>query len=118
VQDTGHGADSDFESKVVSAVGEAFNNIAIHAYRDVPPGNVELEIRLTEHSISIQLGDTGRAFDPTSVTPPDLGSLPENHMGLFIIKSFMDDVTYRPGAAPGEKNLLRLEKRFLAPKGG
>ena len=30
---------------MVSAVGEAFNNVAIHAYRDVSPGAVELATR-------------------------------------------------------------------------
>src|SRR5688572_9831365 len=43
--------DDDFDDKVVSAVGEAFNNVAIHAYRGLSPGAVELTFELAVDSI-------------------------------------------------------------------
>jgi len=104
----------DFEDKVVSAVGEAFNNVAIHAYRDVSPGPVELEIEVSADGITLQMSDSGRAFEPALEVQrqPDLASLPESHMGLFIMRSCMDKVTYRPGRSPAVPNLLTLTKRF------
>lgn len=107
-------AAGEFEDKVVSAVGEAFNNVAIHAYRDVSPGAVELEIEATAEGITLRMSDTGRSFEPSLEVQrqPDLGTLPESHMGLYIMRSCMDKVTYRPGGSPATPNLLTLTKRF------
>jgi serine/threonine-protein kinase RsbW len=107
----------DFDDKVVSAVGEAFNNVAIHAYRDVSPGAVAFEIEVSADGITLRMSDTGRAFEPTVEVQrqPDLATLPESHMGLFIMRSCMDKVTYRPGGSPATPNLLTLTKRFHGP---
>ncbi|WP_437600848.1 ATP-binding protein [Sorangium sp. So ce590] len=97
----------DFEDQTVSAFGEAFNNIAIHGYRDGPPGDVDIEIESGADGIIIRLMDTGRSFDPAAIDNPPIDDLPESGMGLFIIKSFMDEVDY----CPGSPNVLRLVKR-------
>jgi serine/threonine-protein kinase RsbW len=101
-----------FDDKVVSAVGEAFNNVAIHAYRDLPAGSIALEFELAETGITIRLADHGRAFEPKQEKLPDLTALPENHMGLYIMRSFMDEVTYQPGSGSGAANVLTMRKRF------
>jgi anti-sigma regulatory factor (Ser/Thr protein kinase) len=116
----------DFEDKVVSAVGEAFNNVAIHAYRDVSPEAVEFEIEVSADGITLRMSDTGRAFEPMVEVQrqPDLATLPESHMGLYIMRSCMDKVTYRPGVSRASHvsrgsaatpNLLTLTKRFQRP---
>lgn len=103
----------EFDDKVVSAVGEAFNNVAIHAYRDVPAGAVALEIDVSAEGIAIRMADTGHVFEPAAAVErqPDFATLPESHMGLFIMRSCMDKVTYRPGSG-GMPNQLTLTKRF------
>jgi serine/threonine-protein kinase RsbW len=107
-----HEHDGQFVDEVMSAVGEAFNNIAIHAYRDTTGGDVELEMAADEHAITIRMSDTGRTFDPATVPDPDLSALPERSLGLYIIRSFMDDVRYVAGSGPGRPNVLMLRKRF------
>lgn len=97
----------EFEAQTVSAFGEAFNNIAIHGYRGGPPGDVDIEIESDKDGIVIRLMDTGGSFDPASIDNPPIDDLPESGMGLFIIKSFMDEVDY----SPGSPNVLRLAKR-------
>lgn len=105
--------DSDgFDDKVVSAVGEAFNNVAIHAYRDRPAGSVDIEFELAEAGITIRIVDHGRRFEPKREKLPDLEALPESHMGLYIMRSFMDEVTYQPGPEDGVANVLTMSKRF------
>lgn len=103
----------EFDDKVVSALGEAFNNVAIHAYKGIVPKAVELEIEASAEGITLRMADTGHAFEPAEEAKrtPALASLPESHMGLFIMRSFMDKVTYRPGGADAP-NLLTLTKRF------
>ena len=111
-----HGiGDDDFDDKVVSAVGEAFNNVAIHGYRGRRPGNVELELASLPDSIRIRLFDTGVAFDPTSEPETRPANLAESRMGLFIIRSCMDTVAYKRGSPPEVPHVLTLTKRYAQP---
>lgn len=98
------------EAQTVSALGEAFNNIAIHSYAGRPPGEVVVEISWSRDEIVMQITDDGASFDPDVVELPDLDALPEGGMGLFIIRSFMDEVDYQAGPP----NVLRLVKRRAA----
>jgi serine/threonine-protein kinase RsbW len=98
----------EFDDQVVSAFGEAFNNAAQHSYRDRSVGDVEIEIELDAKSITIRLYDFGNSYDLESIPAPDLEQLPESGMGLYIIRSFMDEVDYRAGAP----NVLSMTKRF------
>jgi serine/threonine-protein kinase RsbW len=98
------GADPDFEPEVVSAFGEAFNNVAVHGYRDIEPAPVQIEVAWDADQLAITMIDTGHTFDPETIGPPDLDELPESGMGLFIMRACMDVVDY----TPGPPNVLRL----------
>jgi serine/threonine-protein kinase RsbW len=93
---------------VISAVGEAFNNIAVHGYRGATPGLVEIEVGVDKRGLAVEMRDYGRSFDPRSVPPPDLDALPESGMGAFIMQGLMDEIDYRPG----RPNVLTLVKRL------
>jgi serine/threonine-protein kinase RsbW len=99
----------DFDNEVISAFGEAFNNVCIHGYRDRSPGEVEIEIDTYQDEIVIRMADTGESFDPTTMPPPSLGRPRESGMGIFIMRSFME-VTYEAGSP----NVLCLRKRRAA----
>jgi serine/threonine-protein kinase RsbW len=116
-QEASRAPHDDFDDKVVSAVGEAFNNVAIHGYRDRPPGNVELELQILGDGVEIRLMDTGSGFDPSLEATPNLSSLPESHMGLFIIRSCVDSVSYLRGSPPSVPNVLTLTKHFAKTPG-
>lgn len=96
---------NDFRMQVVSAVGEAFNNIVLHGYEGRGDGVIEMEIRTRPERISIEMRDYGSSFDPTTVPEPDFDSLPESGWGLFIIKAYMT-ISY----TPGRPNVLTLSK--------
>lgn len=115
--------------EIVSALSEAFNNIVLHAYRGVHGASVELHVDARPGEVEIRLLDRGRGFDPESVSgytpadldeeddpPYDLAALPEGGMGLFIIRSFMDEVVYTRGGG-GKPNVLALQKRWPAKAG-
>jgi serine/threonine-protein kinase RsbW len=103
-------ARASFDDQVVSAFGEAFNNAAIHSYRGQPAGSVDIEIDVDADHITLRISDYGRSFDPTQVLDPDLDSLPESGLGLFIMRSFMDSVLYQAGAP----NVLSMTKHLRA----
>ncbi|GMV17189.1 MAG: ATP-binding protein [Sorangiineae bacterium PRO1] len=111
-QETGRSEHHDFDNEVVSAVGEVFNNIAIHGYAGGVAGNVEIEIQIEESGLVLRLADTGKSFDLLADTAATLPNLPESHMGLFIVRSFMDEVRYEVGNGSGKPNVLTLTKRY------
>jgi serine/threonine-protein kinase RsbW len=108
--------------QVVSAVGEAFNNIVLHGYASQGDalrgairseairreGSIDLRIQTRRGHIRIELRDWGSGFDPTGVPPPAFDTLPESGLGLFIMQSFME-MAYRTG----RPNLLTLSKRYV-----
>ncbi|AKU98452.1 hypothetical protein AKJ09_05116 [Labilithrix luteola] len=106
------GASSDFRHELITAFGEAFNNIAIHGYRDHLDGMLELEAMLLRESITLRLLDNGREVDFGHVEPPDLASMPESGMGVFMIHALVDEVDYRAGSP----NVLSLTKRTVSEK--
>jgi len=101
-----------FDTAVVSAFSEIFNNVAIHAYQRNGGGVIELAITPGEGEILIELKDHGKTFDIDGVEPIpedlDEASLPEGGMGIHIAKTMLDEVVYEPGPP----NLWRLIKRL------
>jgi serine/threonine-protein kinase RsbW len=100
---------ADFDHEVVSAFGEAFNNIAIHGYdRGRTAGDIEVEIEVRKDGIVLRLIDHGQSYAIEDVPQPNLEALPESGVGLYIIRSFVDEVSYRPG----NPNVTILTKRI------
>ena len=101
-----------FDTAVVSAFAEIFNNVAIHAYQRKGGGLIEIAITPSERDLIIEVTDTGRPFDIDEVAPLptdlDEASLPEGGMGIHIAKTMLDEMTYEPGPP----NLWRLYKRL------
>lgn len=102
-------ADETLGYQFVSAFGEAFNNAVQHGYNNAAhPGPLQIEVRWDTDNITVKLTDEAPCFDPSAVPPPELDSLPECGMGLFIIRAFVDEFDYKPGPP----NVLSLTKRL------
>jgi anti-sigma B factor antagonist len=107
-------AEGDFDDQVVSAVGEAFSNVVLHGGNPAD-SEVELEIDTHPERLTVRLKDRGVPFDLESVPAPQLDRMPEHGMGLYIVKSWMDEVKYAKGeAGPGgaRPNVLTMSKRL------
>jgi serine/threonine-protein kinase RsbW len=100
--------DQPFDDELISAFGEAFNNIAIHGYEGVPVREIEVEIEAAEDAIIIRMTDWGRSFDFDDAPVPELVEPAEGGFGVYIIKAFTDEVSYRPGCP----NVMTLTKRI------
>jgi serine/threonine-protein kinase RsbW len=95
-------------------VVEALNNAITHAYRRLDGFRVETNITLHHDRISFEISDFGQAieeFAPRTLEfdPEEIGSIPENGMGLFIIETIMDEVSYR---SEDGKNTLSFCRYF------
>jgi serine/threonine-protein kinase RsbW len=101
------GADRNFRNELVTAFSEAFNNIVIHGYRDQTDGMLDVECEIKPDEITLSLKDRGHEVDFEDVSPPDLSSMPESGMGVFMIHALVDEVKYLGGSP----NVLHLTKR-------
>ncbi len=101
-----------FDTAIVSAFAEIYNNVAIHAYKRTGGGTIEITIEPHDRELIIEIKDTGNPFDIDGVAPLptelDVDSLPEGGMGIHIAKRMLDEVTYEAGPP----NLWRLCKRL------
>ncbi len=103
---------SEFSAHLVSAVGEAYNNIVLHGYAGREPGSIQIRIENRPESVQVMIKDMGMSYDPAQAPHPDLDSLPESGLGVFIMRSFVDEVRY----VPGPPNVLTLVKRLPQPQ--
>jgi serine/threonine-protein kinase RsbW len=109
------GLDEDERFRVTMAVREAAVNAVLHG-NDYDPGKkVTASFENTGDSLVIKISDEGKGLDPDSLPDP---LAPENLMrgtgrGIFLIRSFMDEVHFRQ-LHPGTE--LTLVKH-LAPAG-
>ncbi len=107
------GLSQDVGYRVISAFVEAYNNAVIHAYKGEREGPVEVELSVRPDRLRLRIIDEGAGFTPAAVPEPDLDALPEGGMGLFIMRSFMDNVEY---TRDGDRNVLVMDKA-LEPRG-
>ncbi len=101
-------AANELSNAMVSAVGEAFNNVVEHAYHGHGGGTARIVIERDGDVLRVVMSDDGRSFDIDAVPDPDLPALPESGMGLFIIRAFVDEVSY----CAGPPNVLTLTKKL------
>lgn len=87
---------------------EAFANVNEHAYPSEDKGEVIIRIRLGSDFLEFRFEDTGRGFDLEGIDDPDFDDPQERGRGLWIMRSLMDEITYRPGE--DGRNVLKLRK--------
>ncbi len=104
----GFACDRRFASELVSAVSEAFNNIVLHGHDGGAAAWIDLSVELDAEAMRVVFRDGGKSFDIRDVPARDVTELSESGMGVFIIRSFVDEVRYFAGAP----NCLVLSKRF------
>lgn len=92
--------------QILTAFNEAFVNVVKHSLlgnEDV----VEVQALRDGPQVTVKIIDGGRPFDyfPGATEPPLLS---ESGMGLFIIQSYMSDVTYEAA----EQNVLTMTRNL------
>jgi len=94
------------------AVEEAVTNMITHGYPE-GPGDLTIICETEPGMIRIIVADSGMLFDPTSIPPADVTADLDHRsiggLGVYLIKSVMDEVSY---ARVGEENRLTMTKRF------
>lgn len=74
------------------AVAEACTNALTHGKNGNGEGEYDISFVLTGEKITISVYDKGEGCQLENIKQPNLGELNEGGLGIFIIKSLMDDV--------------------------
>lgn len=96
------------------AVDEACANVIEHAYGHDVSKEVVVRVTLDGETLSIDIEDTGRGFDPGTVDQEELEQLISKRktggLGMRLMSKLMDEVRYE--IEPGKKNALHMTKRL------
>lgn len=99
------GAGEVAKDQVLTAFNEAFVNVVKHS--QMPAGELlEVQGERDGNKLVVRLIDSGVSFNLDPGAGLDVPPLSESGMGLFIIKSYMNEVTYEPA----ERNVLTMTR--------
>lgn len=88
------------------AVGEACNNAVLHGCES--SNNFSVEFTIGENKVIIEVKDEGRGFNVDKCPIPDICNPKEGGLGIFIIKSLMDDVEVK--SSPETGTIIKMIK--------
>jgi serine/threonine-protein kinase RsbW len=104
-----NGFDEDEIMQISMAVREAAVNAVLHGNAYDPNKKVKLEFERTTRDLVITIRDQGAGLDPAKIPDP---LAPENLLktsgrGIFLIRSFMDEVQILPSTSGTEIKLVK-----------
>ncbi len=110
------GFDEDSCQRIAMSVREAAVNAVLHGNAYDPEKKVSVTYETNSGSLVIRIGDQGNGLDPDTLPDP---LAPENLLkqsgrGIFLIRSFMDEVRFRD-LSPGTE--ITLVKNMGDPAG-
>jgi serine/threonine-protein kinase RsbW len=114
---TDNGFDEDEVMQIAMAVREAAVNAVLHGNAYDPGKKVTLDFERTGRDLVITIRDQGAGLDPDKIPDP---LAPENLLktsgrGIFLIRSFMDEVQIHPSQTGTE---IKLVKHVHGPTEG
>ena len=83
--------------RLLVATTEAVNNAILHGNKLNRRKLVHIECQISGHLLLMKVRDSGRGFNPDSLANPlaDENLLKESGRGIFLIRSLIDDVSFR-----------------------
>ena len=110
-----HGLGDETAQAVNLSLDELLTNTISYGYDDAAEHVIEVELAANGDRLTIVLRDDARAFDPTQAETPDLDAdlddRPIGGLGIHLVRSFMDEVSY---SRSDGYNLLTLTKFIRA----
>mgnify|MGYP000235855357 CR=1 FL=1 len=98
-------------NNIIIVIDEACSNIIKHAYKDMLPGDILIETKVTNRGIYITLVDKGKSFDWNNFKTPDLNYYvsigKKGGLGVWIIRKLTDKSFYKVTQRGNELTLVK-----------
>jgi len=109
------GIAADDVARFLIALEELVTNVVKYGYSDeTARGSVSVTLRLEGDTLRVVLVDDARIFDPFALPAPDLDAAlearPVGGLGLYLVKTMMDETDYR---REGGQNVTAFGRRVL-----
>jgi anti-sigma regulatory factor (Ser/Thr protein kinase) len=92
------GVQSAISQSLILAFDELLSNIIYYAYQDDNEHEIEIQVDLTETSVTATIMDDGVAFNPFGLDEPDtttsLQSREIGGLGIHLVRQIIDQVSY------------------------
>ena len=98
------------------ATTEACTNVIRHAYKFDALKYYDVEIKISEELLMIELLYCDPGFEPDKIPVPDLKKMNEGGLGVYIIKNIMDYVKYTTDPESGNVSLKMVKLLNSLPK--
>ena len=107
-----HGLSPGIRFDVTLAIEELVTNTIGYGYDDGGEHSIDVVLRIEGDTLTVEIADDGRAFDPLQAPEPDLGAPLEERalggLGIYLVRKTMDGVAYR---RQDGRNVVTLTKR-------
>ncbi len=102
-----HCADEQQEIDIMIALQEGLANAVLHGSGSDPSKVIRCAVNVTPEAITIVIRDSGEGFDTAAAadSADDGTNLTQHGRGIHLMRSLMDEVSYRHGGSE-----LRLKK--------
>lgn len=99
------------------ALDEVLTNIILHGYDDQREHTILVQLGLVDDTLSAEVEDDGRPFNPMDAPPVDVDAVIEDRpiggLGIHIVRSTMDVLEYRRQEG---RNIFIMRKRIGASR--
>ncbi|MGA2904986.1 MAG: ATP-binding protein [Candidatus Korobacteraceae bacterium] len=108
-----HCAGEQEEIDIMIALQEGLANAVLHGCQNDPSKIIRCSVDVTPQAITIVIKDPGQGFDTSAATDSadDGTNLTQHGRGICLMRSLMDEVSYRHGGS--ELQLKKLRTRQL-----
>jgi anti-sigma regulatory factor (Ser/Thr protein kinase) len=86
-----------FTAELVSAIAVLVNNVSRQQGQRAAEGTIEIHLTPRPGCLKVELRESGASLDLRDADP-DLEWSPERGKRMYIVRSFVDELRYQPGA--------------------
>lgn len=108
---TEHGLGDGIAHAINLSLDELLTNTISYGYDDTAKHAIDIDVTATDGQVTVTLLDDARAFDPTAAGDPDidaeLDDRPIGGLGIHIVRTMMDDVSYRHADGRNQLTLVK-----------
>lgn len=104
------GFSPEVEEKILVAVGEGCTNAIRHAYQEEANHKIQVTFEDQKEKVIFRIRDYGRKIDLSKVKTPELPPKKGGGLGIYFMKTLMDEVEYNTSHPLGNELILTKYK--------
>ena len=104
------GFSPEVEERILVAVGEGCTNAIRHAYQEKTDRKIRVSLQDQKEKVIFRIRDYGRKIDLAKVKTPELPPKKGGGLGIYFMKTLMDEVEYNTTHPVGNELILTKYK--------